>query len=412
MKPSRIFITAYNCSPGKGSEHSCGWNLIYNISKYVPVNVITDEQFRADFDQNNPLLKNIRMIFVKNPLNIKWLNSVEFPVGFYLTYRFWEKEVYKYLKEQYQLGNIDLINRVTIGSVKEPGYSWKIDVPYIWNEAHVPSHVPYRFFSLFSIKTKLIFLLLNISRLKILYIQGRSKNAFKRAFHVFASNEETKQLFKKHFNKDCDICYETGSVEKSLSKINERSPNEPFKIFWAGRIVDFKGLELVIRAISKLPPSINYEFTVAGEGNQKEKMMSLAEQLHVKAKFVGQVPYYEMPQLFSRSHCYILASFKDGMTNAILESLSNFCPVICLDHLTYGEAIDERVGLKVKVTNIKQVIEDLALKIQYLYDNEEFRIQLIKNMQLFVKNLSWDENARKVIGAYEKALGVKILESA
>lgn len=409
MANPKIFITAYNCSPGKGSEHSCGWNLIYNVSKYIPVTVITDEQFRNDFDPKNPLLKNITMVFIKTRFHIALLNSIEFPIGFYLTYQFWEKQVYQYLLEQHKLGQVDLINRVTIGSVKEPGYSWKVDVPYIWNEAHIPSHIPYNFFSLFSFKTKLIFLLINLNRLKILYFQGRSKAAFRKSFHVFASNLETKQLFKKHFNKDCGICYETGAIKRPLIKINERQSAEPLRILWAGRIVDFKGLELVLRAIHKLPSSVNYELTIAGEGNQKMEMMNLAKSLEINASFVGMVPYHEMPALFMSSHCYILTSFKDGMTNTILESLSNYCPVICLDHLTYGEAIDERVGLKVPVISIRQIISDLAQKIQYLFEHEDVRVQLIKNMNAVVHTLTWDQNARKVIRVYEKALDMKIL---
>jgi glycosyltransferase involved in cell wall biosynthesis len=406
----KIYLTAYNCSPGRGSEHSSGWNFIYNISKYVPITVITDEQFQSDFDLNDPLLKNIKMVFIKNPFDVRFLNSAEFPIGLYITYRYWEKEVYKYLNAQFKLGNVDLINRINLGSTKEPGYSWKVNVPYVWGEAHLPSRVPYRFFGLFSFKTKIIFFLLNLSRLKLLYLDRRNKAAFKKAFYVFATNLKTKKLFEKHFNKDCGLCYETGLNEKNLLELNERKHNEPLRIFWAGRIADFKGLELVIRAISKLPSTKDYELTVAGDGNQKLAMLELSKKLNVNVKFVGMIPYHQMSELFTKSHCYILTSFKDGLPNTIVEAISNFCPVICLDHLSYGEVIDSRVGLKVPVTNIAQIITDLAQKIQYLFDHETERIQLIKNMKELAHDLSWDQYARKVVRIYEKALGLKILE--
>jgi glycosyltransferase involved in cell wall biosynthesis len=405
-----IYITAFNCSPGRGSDHASGWNHIKHISKYCKVRVITQLSYRADFIGNpevegNP---NLEIEYVKNPVDLTFLNTLSYPWGFYLSYRFWEKAVYKHLKQKQQNGKLDLVHRLTLGAMKEPGYSWRLSVPFIWGQAHLPPKVKYRFFSLFSWSTQIVMLLSNLSRVFIA-LNSRCRKGMKRSALVYAVNLDGKSYIKRNFNVTPEVCYEVAVEGHQPQTINERAPNEPLQIVWVGRVVDFKGLELVLRALARLNGAINYKLTVAGDGKDVERMKRLAIALKINAEFLGLIDYSRVSALFQSSHCFIYTSFKDGLSSVIFESLSNNCPVICLDHLGYGEVINSTVGLKVAVHSIQQIVDDIAKNVERLYFHENERVALIKNIPALLANYTWDSNARKIIKGYERVLNVNLL---
>jgi glycosyltransferase involved in cell wall biosynthesis len=408
----RIYVTAFNCSPGRGSDHASGWNHIKHISKYCKITVITDVSYRGDFENNEEVLKypNISMEYVKNPLDLTFLNTLSYPWGFYLSYRFWEKAVYRYLQNQFKKGEVDLVHRLTLGAIKEPGYSWRIGTPYIWSQAHIPFKVNYRFFKLFSVSTKIVLLLLNLSRY-IITANSRCRKAIKQSNVIFVTHSEGRRFLKKYFGAEAEICYEIGAdTIEAQSPIKKRDVKDSFEIVWVGRIVDFKGIELLIKALAKLNGQIAYRLTIAGDGKDLQRMKKLSEELKVNVRFLGLISYQNVSELFRNSHCYVQVSFKDGLTNVVFESLTNNCPIICLNHLSYGEVVDKTVGIKIDTTSIDQIIQDLANQISFLYNNEDYRLKLISGIPEFLQKYSWDRNARRIIESYEKVLSINILK--
>ena len=52
MNPKRlkIFISAYACEPGKGSEPGIGWNVVNELAKYNEVHVLTRSNNRESIE--------------------------------------------------------------------------------------------------------------------------------------------------------------------------------------------------------------------------------------------------------------------------------------------------------------------------------------------------------------------------
>ncbi len=54
----KIFVSAYACEPGKGSEPGIGWNVVNQLSRYFEVHVLTRannrEVIEAFYRENSP----------------------------------------------------------------------------------------------------------------------------------------------------------------------------------------------------------------------------------------------------------------------------------------------------------------------------------------------------------------------
>jgi glycosyltransferase involved in cell wall biosynthesis len=80
----------------------------------------------------------------------------------------------------------------------------------------------------------------------------------------------------------------------SPRKIEES--HDRFLVGFIGKFIPLHGLEFIVRAAKLLETNDDIQFIIAGEGQMKESMRSLAEELGVKnISFRGWIPYEEVP---------------------------------------------------------------------------------------------------------------------
>lgn len=149
----------------------------------------------------------------------------------------------------------------------------------------------------------------------------------------------------------------------------------PFRIISVGRLVQKKGYDDLLKALSILKyENFPFEFLHVGDGELKESIYRLAERLNLldKIRFLGTVTQEELLPLYRKSHVFVLASKvasngdRDGLPNVILEAMALGIPVVSTDISAIPEAIQNgRTGILVPPDNprelagaIKKVLSD------------------------------------------------------
>jgi teichuronic acid biosynthesis glycosyltransferase TuaC len=106
-----------------------------------------------------------------------------------------------------------------------------------------------------------------------------------------------------------------GDARRSLG-LDDRS-----WVLSAGHLVTNKGHDAVIRALALL---------LAGEGPEDGALRRLAADSAAadRVRFLGRIPPERMRLVYSAADCLVLASWREGMPNVVLESLACGTPVI------------------------------------------------------------------------------------
>ena len=95
-----------------------------------------------------------------------------------------------------------------------------------------------------------------------------------------------------------------------------------------------KGHHEVIKALKKLPEDVLL-ILIGGEarGGTKQKLLNIAKKNSVEKRLIikGPRPYQEIPEYLSAADLSILASYREGCPNAVLESLACGTPVVATD---------------------------------------------------------------------------------
>ena len=187
-----------------------------------------------------------------------------------------------------------------------------------------------------------------------------------------------------------------------------RRDGEPLKVCWVGLLQPLKALNFVLHAIARCQHPV--ELNVVGSGEMEQKWKNLSQQLGITDKviFHGSVPHQKVNQVMQSCHVLCVSSIKEGGTGTVvLEAMQNGLPIVCLDHCGFASVVNERIGIKIPITNRKQISKDFATALDTLYENEELRFQMSRQILEEQKLYSWDTKIKQLCLIYDRLLNDK-----
>lgn len=161
-----------------------------------------------------------------------------------------------------------------------------------------------------------------------------------------------------------------------------------FVVLYFGRIVRFKGLDILIRAVS-LIKNKELVLLICGDGEFKSECEELVKSLRMEnVIFTGRIKSSERHNYFRESDLFVLPSrnYNGGIEAwglTINEAMEMGTPCIVSDHVGCADeiVINKETGLIFESDNYIQ----LAEKINEVYENKELSNRLIKTAANIVK---------------------------
>lgn len=182
----KVLVNVYACSPLRGSEPGMGWNFLRLISQgknrriWAFVEKDEFEQPVRDYLASHPgEMPNVNFVFIRR-LHINWLRKV-WPPSYYWTYRSWQKKVYAAAKRLHGEIRFDCVHQLNMVGFREPGYLWKLPIPFIWGPVGGLGQTDWRLFSMLDILGKLEFFARNFMNAFQAYFFYRPRAAAKKA---------------------------------------------------------------------------------------------------------------------------------------------------------------------------------------------------------------------------------------
>lgn len=131
----KVLVSVYACSPYRGSEPGMGWHFLKTIAQDNEVwAIVEEEKWRSDIERylvEHPTeMQNVHWNFIHKP-RARLLRKI-WPPSYYWFYRIWQWRAYKKACELHKVVGFDLVHQLNMVGFREPGYLWKMDVPFIW----------------------------------------------------------------------------------------------------------------------------------------------------------------------------------------------------------------------------------------------------------------------------------------
>ena len=140
----RVLALAYLISPVRGSEYAVAWNYVQAMREHCDITVLygsagphmgdVDDFGKSNFVDTEGQPVSFRLV-PQSPL-ARWLNGLNrrgiLTYTFYLAFNAWHRSAVREAEKLIVEQEFDLIHLVGPIGYREPGYLWRLPLPYVW----------------------------------------------------------------------------------------------------------------------------------------------------------------------------------------------------------------------------------------------------------------------------------------
>jgi glycosyltransferase involved in cell wall biosynthesis len=389
----RILFFNYEYPPLGGGAANATLCILKEFSKNPDLEVDLVTSSISDKYELETIGANIRIHRLpigKNAQNLHFQSQKDLLVYAWKSYFFGKKLINQRKKEELRYDLTHSFFSVPCGFV-----SWllkrKYHLPYIVSlrGSDVPGYSD-RFKFVYSILTPLI------------------KLIWREAAAVIANSQGLRELARESNNQQrVDIIVNgIDTVDFAPNEILRR--RDKFIITpGATRITERKGIRYLIEAVGILVPKYPHIFLrVMGYGNAKMSLIELVEEKNLVkyVQFVGRIPREETIPYYQEAGVFVLPSFNEGMSNAMLEALAVGLPIIATETGGTSELVTDGVnGFVVMMRNA----QDLADKIEKIMMDEKLAQKMGQESRARAEKQSWQEVAQQYALLYRNVIEAK-----
>jgi glycosyltransferase involved in cell wall biosynthesis len=418
----RVLIVAHEFSPFRGSEAAVGWNIVTRLSQYHDVTVFyasgshfwphsyVDEINRyfttaaqipgltiinIDHPRIYKLYSTINKLFAK-------LSPVGLPVLYYLAYQSWQKAVFNQAKRLHKINKFNIVHQLTQVSYREPGYLWKLGVPFFWGPTGGTLSPPKDFDKILSLQSKILSKIRSFSNIVQFNFSSRIIKANKKASVIYAFTNGDAVRLKKRAGGQVKIMLDVGTAIRSSLNTRYSTKSETLKGIWCGRLDDYKAPEILLKAISLNTESKEkIKFKIVGSGPLKDSLIKMAVELKLNnIEWISHVKHEEIFELMLESDFFIHTSIREATSSVIPEAFSVGLPVICHDAYGMGIAVTETCGIKIPMISPEQSIIGFNGAMVTLISDRDLLERLKTGAAKRSEEISWDKMAALISNDY------------
>jgi len=373
----KILLSAYACEPNTGSEHEIGWSWIKSLSKKNKIYVLTRTSNKKKIlkETKNNKIKNVIFLYYDLPcFLIKIIKRGKDKPNSYLYFFLWQIFIYFRYKDFIISNKFDFIHHVTFGSFRIPSLLSLCKVPFIYGPIGGGESVPIQILKKFSIKSLFIELIRVLSNSYIKFSLLANVSFFK-SKKIILTSYTNKKIIPSFYHKKISIVPGVFN-EKIFYKIKK---NKNFRLCFIGRLVEWKGVELLKQIFLKAK-AFNNKITldIYGDGPRRKSFQNfiINNDLKNKIKLCGQMDQNKMIKVLKKYDLLIFPTLRDSGGYVIIEALNNGLNVITTN-AAGPEALIKNcdIGL-VNIYNntFDQIVGQFYKKIKFYYNDQNKKI--------------------------------------
>ena len=383
-------IQAWACLPDKGGEFAVSWGWISHLSNCIGE---SDSIYVVSLTLKNEhiqeyQLKNVKVIDIEAFEKFKFLENTP------LYYWVWQRLAYR--KVSSMDIHFDVIHLYSLSDFRQLGVWYKYkNSTTIFGPVGGGQVCPK---SLTGYEQKFYYIRNIIN--SICKYNPFYKRCIKRYSCKYACNKETGEYLKE---SELLIDVPLNDRLKNLNVLQKKTEEKAIILF-CGRLINKKGLFLLLDVIKRIPKDREYEVHIYGEGILREAIENQIRYADLEERVIvkGAVPYEEMTKVYRTADVFVLPSLRESGGSVLVEAMAHALPIVSLDMAFSSILKQNDTGNFIDIhQSTEGILNSFADALVRLIDDSELRTKLGYNGYKYVNNeLTWDKMIEKVYGKY------------
>ncbi len=407
----KLLVSAYACEPGKGSEPAVGWNWVQAlVRRGYQVHVITRSNNREAIE-SDPQSSRPTLTFHYYDLP-GWARRLKrWPGGIYPYYLLWQWGSYRLARRLHVNERFDRVHHVTFASYRQPSFMGGLGIPFIFGPVGGGETAPAQLRRGLSWRGRFAETIRNCGN-SLIAFDPFMRSTFARAGIIACTTAETMARVPRRYRAKCIVQLAIGISEPEIdssSALTPRAESAAPQFLFVGRLLYWKGLHLVLRALPEVRRSLpGVRLKIIGTGDDRAWLIAQADGLGITdlLEWIPSIPHDQIAHEYRRSLALVFPSLHDSGAMVVLESLAAGLPVLCLDLGGPGTIATPECAAIISTRGATEarVVHALAEAMIRMATDPAFRTRLAASAPARAKQLTWDRAADHVYAPIDLAV--------
>jgi len=413
----RVLLIAEECNPDWTSVPLVGYNFYHALRDQVRVTLVTQVRNREALSRTTHPADEV--VYIDSEVLAAPLSRI----GHFLTlgrglgwttrqalmlapYLYFEYLVFQRFRQALQRGDYDLIHRLTplTPTYPSPLASWA-SVPFVLGPLNGGLPWPRG-----TTRTRLAEMewLSYVRRAYVFLPYLRA--TYQRAALVIGGSTYTLSALPRSVCQHAVYMPENGIDPARFNARGRVPPSQirPFQILFVGRLVPYKGADVVLEAVGTSDLlRRQVEVVIVGDGPMLHRLRRVAHDLHLadRVRFTGNLPQDQVAAACRDASLFAFPSLREFGGAVVIEAMACGLPSVVLDYGGPAEHVTADTGFKIPIADRPQRIADLrALFEQLCNDPSPLDDMSAAGIDRVERLYTWPAKARQIARWYSDVL--------
>lgn len=182
----------------------------------------------------------------------------------------------------------------------------------------------------------------------------------------------------------------------------------PIHAVFVGRLVPYKGAEMLIEAAAPLARDGRLTVELIGDGPQRNELERMVDHLglHGRVQLIGALPHAQVQHRLARADVLAFPSIREFGGGVVLEAMAMGVVPIVVDYGGPAELVTRQTGITVPLGSRRDIVAGFTAVLSRVADRPQLLEPLSRAaVQRVRERFTWDAKARRVLDVYRWVLG-------
>jgi len=247
-----------------------------------------------------------------------------------------------------------------------------------------------------------------LSHIRALYkLMPGYRSTLKHASAIIAGSKHTHQELPNWTQTKRVYIPENGVDIARFNQPRERRATVPLRGAFVGRLVPYKGADMLLEASSEFVKRGQLELDLIGDGPQRPLLETMADSMGIRSKvhFHGWTPHIEVQAKLRECDFMALPSVREFGGAVAVEAMALGVTPIVADYGGPSELVDDETGIRVPFSDKASLVEGMAQAIdQVIRSPESLDTFGAAGRRKVLEKLTWDAKANQILAVYKAVL--------
>lgn len=411
----RVLLIAERANPEYTSIPLHGWSHGRAIAHFADVHMVTQHWngpafLRAGFTNFTGLDTSIvhepmkRLIaLLRGGAQKGWTTETALSA---IEYYYFEFLVWRRFKQQIKSGAFDIVHRLIPSSPTAASLIAKkcrrANVPFVLGPLNGGLPWPKQFEQVRRQEKEWLSYVRELYRLMPGY-----KSTRENAAAIIAASQATLSQIPAAYQHKCVYCPENGVDIQRFRSRRQHLTQLPLKVVFVGRLVPYKGADILIEAAVPLLRARQITLEIIGEGPERSRLEDLIYQLALTGTVVltGKIPQAQVAERLAVADIFAFPSIREFGGSVVVEAMAAGLVPIVVDYGGPGEMVTPSTGYKIPLGSRSDIVAGFREALARLIAAPQ-QIDTIggRSRQRVLSKFTWEEKAKRTLSVYRWVL--------